>query len=475
MKFWLWLILLGAGGAATYLILSDTPSPHKASTSELKPQISEELQQDGDNQAPPSRAGNSVTETILPFEGGPKPARKEVMPQEDKLAALHPADDGDLKKDRDDDPDDLDAERELLMNSPRDLPRPARRAKSRTPDVAASSPSFVPTTPASLSTSPSTTASPSSSSSSTAGAAGSSGISGANLGGSFPALPAAASSPPASPSSSSGRTFSSASPSSAANAGNIKPSANKPANEPPAPAPNDGATNVAAKEIRADKPTDELIKPLNSETQKGPNDPEGANSATNAWIEVMKIPAGFSGLLLSPKSVAVAPLVMAAELDSQMPVTLVQGSTWKSSLDPAEKPSVQILKECPADPAAGECTPQPVTTGGPSVMDYLYNGAAHQEDQVPDSKDTFEIGTVVVGTQAECAFHIYPGTIPGKYQVLLNGKTAKLLGAFEVVAAASTVNPNQSPNQPLNQTVEPASLPRALLKAPTPNKAPEPH
>lgn len=488
MKFWLWLILLGAGGAATYLILSDGSSSQKAPAEPAKSEITEELQQDREDPTQPSLEGNPSTELILPLEGGPKSARKDTLPPTNRLSALHPEDDGNLqagaKKDRDDD-DDLDVERELLMDSARDLPRPVRRLKNRTPEAATSVPSASPSTPVALNTSPSTASSASSSSGSASSASTSSsagGISGASLGGSFPALPTPASSSTSSAPSSSSRTFSSPTSSSGPsgnNAGNSKTSTGKPTNSSTIPAPNDGATNVAAKEIHTDKPTDELIKPLNmNESQRGPNDSDGAGGANVSWTEAMNIPNGFSGLMLTPKTLTAAAPPSTLDPNSPALTQMMFGVTWKSALDAAEKPSVQILKECPPDPANGECTPQPVPTAGPGpvVSDYLYQGVPHQEDQVPDTKDILEIGCVVVGTQkdavgkdvaqAECAFHIAPGTIPGKYQILLNGKTSKLLGTFEVIAASG---PNQNP------TVEPASLNRAIFKGQTQNKLPEPH
>lgn len=397
----------------------------------------------------------------MPIDAGvtlpPKP--KSGPSSDEVLAALGPSGPGHPTAEREDpfEQEDLRNERELQRDRPLDLPpAPSRRLRNRGAESASPSPAASTPAPSALAANtPTTSAPPSSAPASSSGSSG--GISASSLGGSFPSLPTTATSTGSSTASTSSSRSSAGgsspvfSPSSSSQAAAPKsartPIKNEPAASPSSPGE---GTTVAARED--DKPADDLVKPMIiSETQKMTNETETPNNTSAAWIETMRIPAGLTGLSLTPHTVTVA-TPAANELAAQNneapgAPTPILGATFKSNFDISEKPTVQILIDC-GDPAQNpNCDPTKLPSGAPVLADYFYQGAAHQDDLVPSTPDSFEIGTVVVGTEkdasgkeislAEVAFHLLPGSTPGKYQVALIGKGIKHLASFEVVAASA--------------------------------------
>lgn len=296
--------------------------------------------------------------------------------------------------------------------------------------------------------------------------------------GTFPALPStaapssSASSPGAGPSSS-GRTIFAPGPSSKTTAPSGKPE--KQVAALPPPTPKDSKKDVVTREGQAELPRDEIIKPVVDKNEPATQQMMIDDDAEIAWREAMQIPSGFAGLSLVPKSVAALPPPasnMAAVNETQPAATPILGASFKSGFDPSEQPVFEILKDC-GDPAQDPgCDPRRLSSGAPVLSDYFYDSKAHQGDLNPDTKDTFEIGTVVVGTekdadtgkeiaQVEVAFHILPGFAPGKYQVQLTGKTAKLVGSFEVVAAAQALETSMVRGRPAPESrPAPKSVPK---------------
>jgi len=423
VKYWAWLIFLGAGTAATYLIVYDPDTKTTGPSGETKSEIIKQEQEDADS--PPSLGGSS-SEVILPLDGGNLPGRKgpaSAGPEDKEEEYVLDEDDG--------------LERQLALG---DLPppRPRRPSKRAAPTEAATGGAASGSPAAFVSTPPPTPAAASAASPSGLG-----GSSAATNFGTFPALPATAVSPSSSSSASSGRTV-------------FSPA---PKNASPAAGPK---TEKQVKDVKSDavpregtvvSPPDELIKPVanaSPETQKMNMTIEADPEAI--WRETMQIPAGFTGLSLTPKSVTALPPPasnIASSSETQPTAATILGATLNSGFDSSDKVLFEIQKDC-GDPAQNpNCDPHQLPPGAPVLSDYFYDGKAQQGDLNLDTKDAFEIGTVVIGTekdaatgkeisQVEVAFHILPGFAPGKYQVLL-GKPAKLIGSFEVVAGTPVI------------------------------------
>jgi hypothetical protein len=228
-----------------------------------------------------------------------------------------------------------------------------------------------------------------------------------------------------------------------------------------------------AKKIAPPPPTnDVLVKPLvmgPPPNEKAATPPDGQNieSPESAWMESMRIPAGFSGLTVSPPSMtAASPNGVPGE-----PASPLLFATWKSNFEAGDKPTLQIQKDC-GDPAANpDCDAHP--QNGPDPLDYLSSNGSHP---IPEGKEgTFEIGTITLGTQkdalgkddpqVEAAFHLGPGFLPGKYTAVLFTKDRKLTASFEILpVAAMNVTSGQAPTtQP---TTQPTTLPASKSHVP---------
>ncbi|HSA58403.1 MAG TPA: hypothetical protein VLJ37_01800 [bacterium] len=374
----------------------------------------------------------------LPGRKGPPPDGAPSEKEEEYVLQEAPGD-----RDRED--DELDRlERDIALgNLPE--PRPLRRMPRRPFNTEAPTGAAPSGSPAAFASAPAPVP-PAGPVASQTGAAGPGVTSSSGSFGTFPALPATAVSPSSSSSASSGRTVTSPAPKTPATGRTEKQVASLP------PAPPSSSKDVKGDAVPREgtivSPPDELIKPAGNTTPEAQKIIVG-DEGESAWREAMQIPAGFAGLSLVPKSVAAVPPPasdLAAVSETQPAVTPILGATFNSGFDPSEQPVLEILKDC-GDPAQNpNCDPHRLPPGAPFLNDYFYDNKAHQGDLNPDTKDAMEIGIVVIGTdkdasgkeipQAEAAFHILPGFAPGKYQVSLAGKTVKLVGSFEVVAAA---------------------------------------
>jgi hypothetical protein len=432
VKYWVWVIFLGAGVAAAYVLFSPGSSTDNPSSEVNTPEVTQDNAKENQVDTllhPP--LGGAATETVLPLDAALKPAR---VPGAGPLTTNNqdvPAGPRHSDTPEADRQDDRDAERDLVLNDifqGKNEPTAFRRTKMPT-TVGTAAPSSPQTPAAAFAVAPS---SPPSSIPS-----GSSGLSSASFGGTFPALPRPLAGP-----TSSGPTKAVFS----AGGGTQNPTANKTVASLPTPSepPPTSATSVTKKT----ETVDEIIRPSGASGATGGNGnqttPEGDADPESAWMEAMKIPAGFSGLSLSPKSVTLTAMDPATAADTPNQ-TVILAATLKSSFGADETPTLLIQREC--SDAGPNCDPH-VPTGGPSLMDYFFQNGRHQEDLVPDSKDSLQIGTTVIGTvkdangkevtEAEVAFHLLAGSVPGKYTVGLAGKNAKLTGSFEVVAVTAT-------------------------------------
>ncbi|HEX5036574.1 MAG TPA: hypothetical protein VFX30_05405 [bacterium] len=195
-----------------------------------------------------------------------------------------------------------------------------------------------------------------------------------------------------------------------------------------------------------------LIKPILALHEKPGQPPENPENAESVWLETMRIPAGFSGLTTTPAPVA----AVSPNAPSASEIDWLLGATWKSNFEPGDKPTLQILRDC-SDPAVSDCDAR-LPQDGPSLINYIFQNGPRSEDMVPESKDSFEIGTVALGSQVEAAFHINPGFVPGRYTVNLFTKDRKLTATFEVVAATTPAGAaaTQPATQPTTQPAEPS-------------------